>query len=156
MAFLLDVKASIETGPEGLLASIWLSNEKVSKRKPVVLYFCSRWLCANRTYMKRAFGRVSIRKEVKSFSNYRPAKLSVRDVCLLQTYVTHRVHFESPLFHLQTHFELLWAKKRRLSSSLWKEINQLVRITRPLLSFHRLTATTSPTGETYLMSIGGT
>lgn len=36
--------------------------------------------------MKRAFGRVSIRKEVKSFSTYRPAKLSIRDVCLLQTY----------------------------------------------------------------------
>lgn len=49
--------------------------------------------------------------------------------------VTHQVHFESPLFHLQTHFELLWAKKRRLSSSLWNEINQLVSITCPLLSY---------------------
>lgn len=115
--------------------SIWLSNEKVSKRKPIVLYFCSHRLCANRMYMKRAFGRVSIRKEVKSFSNYRPAKLSVRDVCLLQTHRDSPSTFrESSVSFTNTFRAPLGKEKAPLVFPLeWNK--SLVSITCPLLSF---------------------
>lgn len=136
--------------------SIWLSNEKVSERKPIVLYFCSHRLCANRMYMKRAFGRVSIRKEVKSFSNYRPAKLSVRDVCLLQTHRDSPSTFrESSVSFTNTFRAPLGKEKAPLVFPLeWNK--SLVSITCPLLSFSLSNSNNITYRETYLMSIGGT
>ena len=48
--------------------------------------------------------------------------------------LTHQVHFQNPRFHSDTHFELLWARRRLLSSSLENGRKQLFHYSRTLFS----------------------